>query len=84
MNPMQKYPHITESFARILNMFLFYVFMSNKFFSFFRNMFKSKTVKAVQCVPTSAYLSRFITYAPFFIFLGTLSLEQTPLNLGSL
>ena len=37
----------------------------------------------MQFVPTSAYLSRFITYAPFFIVLDKLSLEKTPLNLGS-
>ena len=29
---------------------------------------------------TSAYSSRFITYAPIFIFLGKLFLEKTPLN----
>ena len=45
-------------------------------FSFLQN-------KAIQCVPVSAYSSRFITYAPSFIFFGKLSLENTPLNLGS-
>ena len=39
--------------------------------------------KAIQWVPVSEYSSRFITYVPSFIFLGRLSLEQTPLNLGS-
>ena len=39
--------------------------------------------KAIQCVPVSAYSSRFITYAPSFIFLGKLSIEKTPINLGS-
>ena len=39
--------------------------------------------KAIQCVPTSSYSSRFITYAPSFIFLSKLYLEKTPLNLGS-
>ena len=33
------------------------------------------TYKAIQCVPTSSYSSRFITYALFFIVLGELSLE---------
>ena len=56
-------------------------------------MFNSKTIKinnliflqnkAIQCVPISSYLSRFIAYARSFIFLGRLSLEKTPLNLGS-
>ena len=32
---------------------------------------------------TKQYPSRFITYVPFFILLGRLSLEETPLNLGS-
>ena len=60
----------------------FYVFMSNKFF---RNMFNPKTVKiknfnifickAIQGAPTTAYSSRFITYAPSFIFLGELFLK---------
>ena len=39
--------------------------------------------KAIQCVPSSAYSSRFITHAPSFICLGKLFLEKTPLNLGS-
>ena len=38
--------------------------------------------KAIECVPVSVYSSRFITYAPFFIVLGKLFLEYTPLNLG--
>ena len=48
----------------------------NNFIFFLQN-------KAIQSVPVSAYSSRFITYAPSFIFLGKLSLEKTPLNLGS-
>ena len=39
--------------------------------------------KTIQCVPTSAYSSRFITYAPSLTFLGRLFLEKTPLDLGS-
>ena len=38
---------------------------------------------AIQCVPTSAYSSRFIINAASFIFAGKLFLEKTPLNLGS-
>ena len=84
-NPIQKQSHIVELSACILNIFGFCVFMSNKPFDFFRNMFNTKTVKvnnfiifthkAIQYVPTSAYSSRFITHAPFFIVLGKLSLE---------
>ena len=39
--------------------------------------------KAIQCVPTSTYSSRFISYVSSFIFLDKLFLEKTPLNLGS-
>ena len=39
--------------------------------------------KAIQCVPVPLCSSRFITYAPSFICLGRLSLEKTPLNVGS-
>ena len=45
MNPIQKHPHIIELFACILNMFLCFVFMSNKFVNFLKKMFYSKTVK---------------------------------------
>ena len=57
----------------------------DEFFNFFWNIFNSKTVKisnitvqsykAIQWFPISEYLSRFITYAPSFIFPGGLSLE---------
>ena len=33
-------------------------------------------------MPTSAYSSRFITYAQYFTFFRKLFLEKTPLNLG--
>ena len=49
-------------------------------------MFYTKTIKinkAIQCVPILVYSSKFITYAPFLIAFGKLSLEYTPLNLGS-
>ena len=36
--------------------------------------------KTIQCAPTSAYSSRFITYAPFFVVLCKLSLLYTPLK----
>ena len=49
----------------------FYVFICNELFNFFREMFNTKTIeinnfrflqnKAIQCIPTSAYSSRFIT-----------------------
>ena len=51
MNPIQKYPHIIELSACIVNMFVL---------MFVLNMFNTKTVKvnnftykAIQCVPTS-------------------------------
>ena len=71
----------------------FYAFMSNKSFSFFRSMFRSKTFKlnnfnistnkAIKCLATSLWSSRFIIYASSSVVLGKLSLEKTPLNLGS-
>ena len=62
------------------------IFITNKRFSFFRNVFGSKTVKisyyvlrfewrSIQSVPISAYSSRFITYAPNLILSGRLSWE---------
>ena len=39
--------------------------------------------KAIQCVPAFSYSSKFITYAPFLVIFGKLSLEYIPLNLGS-
>ena len=71
----------------------FYISIFNKFFNFFKNMLSAEAIeinnfislqnKAIQCVPVSAYSSRFITYSQSFIFLGKLSLENAPLNLGS-
>ena len=85
MNPIQKYSHIIELSACILNMFVF-VFLcpinllislgtcsTPKLSKLATSL--SFTYKAIQCVLTSAYSSRFITYAPFFIVLGKLSLE---------
>ena len=87
MNPIQKYPHIIELSACILNMF---VLMFLCFFDSFRNMFNTKTIKVnnfiifcIQSNPMCGYIcisSRFITYAPFFIVLGKLSLLYTPLK----
>ena len=44
INPMQKCPHIIESFACIRKT-LDIVFIHNKFLNFFRNMFITKTIK---------------------------------------
>ena len=38
---------------------------------------------AIHCAPTFVYSSRFIIYAPSFIFLDKWFLEKTPLNLDS-
>ena len=84
MNSIQKYRQIIEMSVCILNMLVF-VFLcpinflislgtcstpklSKKITSLFL------AYKAIKRVPTSAYSSRFITYAPFFIILGKLSL----------
>ena len=93
MNPIQKYPHIIELSACILNMFVFvFVCPINLLISLGTcstpKLSKQTTslfftYKAIQCVPTSAYSSRFITYALFFIVLSKLSVEETSLNLGS-
>ena len=48
------------------------------------NNFISFNKKAIQCVPIFLYSSKFITYAPFLVIFGKLSLEYTPLNLDSL
>ena len=71
----------------------FDVFSPKRLCNFFRNMFNTKTIemkvslllknKAIQCVHTSAYSSRFITHAPSSAFLGRLFLEKMPLNFGS-
>ena len=90
MNPIQKYPHIIESSACILNMLVF-VFLcpisllislgtcSTPKLSNFQNYQHQTSLffpyKAIQCVSTSAYSSGFITCAPFFISLDKLSLE---------
>ena len=44
MNPMQKYPHITELFAWARKMLVF-VFIPNKLFNLFRNMFNTKAIE---------------------------------------
>ena len=97
INPIQKYSHITESFACILICML--VFLYSLMFLFLINVLiafgicstpkESKqvilflfTCKATQWVPISEYSSRFNIYAPSFIFCK-LSREKTPLNLGS-
>ena len=79
MNPIQKHPNITELFACNRKMLVIvFLFPINSLISsvLLQN-------KAIQCVPTSAYSSRFITYDPSFTFLGKLFYEKTPLNLGS-
>ena len=51
INPMQKYPHINESFGCTRKMLFllyyvfYYVFIHNKFINFFRNMFNTKAVE---------------------------------------
>ena len=73
MSLIQKYPHITELFACILNMFVFNVFMSNKMHNLFRNMFYSKTIKVnnfnifyIQSNPVYANICIFIKIYDIF------------------
>ena len=71
----------------------FYVFMPNKFLNFFRNMLNNKNLKinnftlfTKQSNPICANICIFIKVYyiyPILIFLRKLSLESTPLNLGS-
>ena len=42
---MQKYSHVIELLACILNMFFLNIFLRNKVFNFFRNVFNPKNVK---------------------------------------
>ena len=42
---MQKYPHITESYACILENVCYYVFIINKFVHFFGDMLCSKKIE---------------------------------------
>ena len=78
MNPMQMYPHIIELSACILNMFVFEFLCPINLLVSLGTCSTPKlskqitslsfTYKTIQCVLTSACSSRFITYAPFFIF----------------
>ena len=92
INLIQKYPHITESYACILKMFvlMFLLLINILISSGICSTPKLSqevtsllfTCKVTQWVPISEYSSRFIIYDPSFIF-GRLSREKTPLNLGS-
>ena len=92
MKPIQKYPHIVESYASILKIFaaidkersindliFFGISSTPKEWKWVTLLW---TCKANQWVPISEYSSRFIIQALSFI-LGRLFLEQTPSNLGS-
>ena len=89
INPIQKYPHITESYACILKMFVTIVnLLVDLLISFFISFGICSTPKlskyvtvlvftynAIQWVSMSECSSRLITYAPYFIVLCKLSLE---------
>ena len=78
MNSIQKYPHIIELSACILNMFVFMfscpvniltsfgIYSALKLSKEITSLFD--TYKVIQCVPTSEYSSRFITYVSLFYF----------------
>ena len=85
MNPMQKYPHVIELSACIPNMFVLMFLCSINLLISLGTCSTPKeskqvisllfTSKAIQCVLTSSYSSRFITYAPFCIVLSKLFLK---------
>ena len=75
---MQKYPQVTEWFASTRKMLAIMFLLRINFLislgisstpklSKYAILFLFQN-KAIQCVPTSAYLSRFLIYAPSFIF----------------
>ena len=85
INPIQKYPHITESYACILKIFFattdlwinilisFGICPTSKLSKWVTLLFNA--YKVIQWVPISEYSSRFITYDPSFNLSGGLSLE---------
>ena len=84
INLIQKYPHITESYACYLKMFVTIVELSINFLISFGicstpKLSKQVTLlnayKSIQWVPISDHSSRLITYVPFFILSRRLSLE---------
>ena len=93
INPIQKHPHIIESYTCTLKMFAVIFLLPIIFIISFGICSTPKlpkyitvspfTCTAIYWVPIDLYLSRFITYAPFFI-LGKLFLEQTRINLANL
>ena len=93
INPIQKYPHIIESYACTLQIFVVIFFFPMNFVTSFGICSTPKLSKYVtflvftyktiqQSDPIDSYSSRFIIYVPSFI-LDKLFLEETPLNLGS-
>ena len=85
INPIQKYPHITESYACILKMFAVMFLLLIIFLISFGMCSTPKlsnyvtdlvfTYNSIQWVPISECSSRLVTYASSFILLGKLSLE---------
>ena len=51
INPIQKYPHIIESYASILQIFFMMFFFRMNSFNFFYNMVNNKAVK-IYCIIT--------------------------------
>ena len=66
MNAMQNYPHIIELFDCFLNM-LTVMFLTSSLLIRSASKLSKQTIsvfsqdKAIQCVPTSGYSSKFIT-----------------------
>ena len=70
INPIEKYPHIIESYACTRKTFVLMFLL--EYVPHQKN--QNSTCKATQWVPISEYSSIFVIYAPSFIF-GRLSLE---------
>ena len=91
INPIKKYPHITESYACTLKLKMFvlmFLFLINAF----RNMFYPKTIKISNIIiihmqnnPMSSNIRILvkISYICLSFIFCKLSREKTPLNIGS-
>ena len=82
VNSIQKYLPIAESYACILKFFyiiadssiIFLIYIQFQTFQNYSTL-SFNAWKAIQWVPISEHLSRFVSHAPSFIFSGELSLE---------
>ena len=66
INPVQKYPHITELFACTRNV-SFDVFILDTFFNFFRNMFNAEAIKINNFILFTKQSNPMCTYVCIFV-----------------